>query len=120
MGQVESSLLISGESGKGKDLRPRWSTRPARGPKPVDIRIVAAANRDLEGMVRDGRFREDLYYRLNVVPISVPPLRERINDIPFLAAHFLGPWRKSFMSPTGEWIWPARPRVGTPPRGWPG
>jgi two-component system response regulator HydG len=56
---------------------------------PVDVRIVAATNQNLEEMIKSNRFRQDLYYRLNVVRLKMPPLRERLEDIPLLAAHFI-------------------------------
>jgi DNA-binding NtrC family response regulator len=56
--------------------------------RPLDVRVVAATHRDLEGMIEEGTFREDLFYRLDVVPIEIPPLRERRQDIPALADHF--------------------------------
>jgi PAS domain S-box-containing protein len=64
--------------------------------KPVDIRIIAATNRNLEHMVREGKFREDLYYRLNVIPIEVPPLRSRKDDIPVLFNYFVKKFSKEY------------------------
>ncbi|PLR80372.1 transcriptional regulator [Bacillus canaveralius] len=68
-----------------KQFTPLGETKPVQ----VDVRFIAATNRDLEEMVKEGTFREDLFYRLFVVPITIPPLSERKEDIPFLINHFL-------------------------------
>jgi DNA-binding NtrC family response regulator len=63
---------------------------------PVDVRVIAATNRNLQNKIADGTFREDLYYRINVFPIHIPPLRERTDDIPPLAAYFLDSFSRAF------------------------
>ena len=69
-----------------KEFRPLGSARTQK----ADVRILAASNGDLESAVREGRLRQDLYYRINVIPLHLPPLRERREDIPRLSRHFLG------------------------------
>ncbi len=74
------------------EIQPLGEQRPQK----VDVRIIAATNTDLEGMVADGRFREDLYYRLNVIRLRVPPLRERRSEIPTIASYYLNHYSAKF------------------------
>ncbi len=85
---------------------------------PVDVRILAATNRDLRQAVTDGAFREDLFYRLSVIALHIPPLRERREDIPLLAMHFLDRYAERYDSPAHEISPAALDRLAA--RDWPG
>src|SRR6266498_4258580 len=78
-----------------QEFEPIGSSRTVK----VDVRIIAATNRDLNAAVAEGKFRRDLYYRLNVFPMLVPPLRERVADVPLLASFFLQRFAKKFSKP---------------------
>jgi len=126
--QAEGSTLFLDEVGELdhslqakllRVLQEREFTRiGASAPTPADVRIVAASNRDLASLVQDGRFRDDLYYRLNVIPLRLPPLRERSGDLPDLMQHFLG----SFAARYGKPAPAVPPDIAEAARGypWPG
>jgi PAS domain S-box-containing protein len=78
-----------------QEFEPVGSSQPVR----VDVRIIAASNKDLSVLVSEGKFRGDLFYRLNVLPLCVPPLRERQGDVPLLAAFFLQKFARKFHKP---------------------
>src|SRR5207253_433811 len=87
-------------------------------PVSVDVRLIAATNRDLEGEVRAGRFRQDLYYRLNVVHLALPPLRARPEDIPLLVEHFLQRFSREYQVAPKRLAAEAMERLRA--YGWPG
>lgn len=87
-----------------------WLRRPSQKPIKVDLRVIAATNRDLDEAIARGVFRADLFFRPKVVALTVPPLRERRDDIAPLAAHFLA----RSASPTMRWrSWPRTPGLAT-------
>ena len=108
---VQAKLLRAVQEG---EIQPIGRARPER----VDVRIVACTNRDLPAEVRAGRFREDLYYRLAVVELRVPPLRERTSDVPLLATAFAARSGERF-GLEGVWLTPAL-LAALAARAWPG
>jgi DNA-binding NtrC family response regulator len=86
--------------------------------RPVDVRVIAATNRDLKAMVRDGQFREDLYYRLAVVEIALPPLASRREDLPLLERYFVQKFSAEYKKPVSGLTRRAQSRLATYP--WPG
>ena len=100
-----------------KEFMPVGSTKTIK----VDVRLICATNADLEKMVSEGNFREDLYYRLNVIQVDLPPLRERTGDLPLLVAHFIDKYEKAngkklqrvepeFMAEVESYNWPGNVR----------
>ena len=94
--EAQSKLLRAIEA---REIERVGGGRPIK----VDVRILAATNRDLERAVRDGQFREDLYFRLNVIPLPIPPLRERPDDVPALVRHFAALQRRRSAQPMPVW-----------------
>ena len=89
---LQTKLLRVLES---REVLPLGSDQPA----PIDVRLIAATNQPLEALVADGRFREDLLYRVNTIEINLPPLRERLDDIPALARHFVQLYARKYQLP---------------------
>lgn len=108
---VQAKLLRVLETGEFERVGGKETLR-------VDVRVVCATNRDLEAMMRDGSFRDDLYYRLNVVPIDVPALRVRGDDIERLAEHFRDRFAREFQSPARRFTTRALRRLRS--HRWPG
>ncbi len=104
---LQAKLLRAIQEG---EVQPLGSTKAEK----VDTRMVAATNRKLEQLVAAGTFRADLYYRLNVVPLNIPPLRERPEDVAVLAAHFLKPAKRNFtpaaIAALERYAWPGNVR----------
>ena len=98
--EVQKKMLRFLQEG---EFRPVGGREPVR----VDVRVISASNKDLRELVEQGKFREDLYYRLNVLPIRLPPLRDRREDIPQLVDHFL----KRFCTEAGRSVMRLRPEV---------
>ncbi len=89
---IQAKLLRAIEE---KEVRPLGDTHSY----PVDVRIISTSNQDIPSLIKEGRFREDLYYRLKVIDVELPPLRERKEDIPLLASHFIDRFRKDLHKP---------------------
>src|SRR3989304_2916461 len=99
---TSTTVLLTGETGTGKELIAQAiHQNRTRSHKPfvaikIDVRFIAATNVNVQEEVRKGTFREDLYYRLNVLPIEIPPLRERREDIPLLVRHYISEYGKKY------------------------